>query len=236
MHSRHVTSGSDLERVAALTEPNRRRVYERLSQESEPVTRKHLADVVDIPENLVTFHLDRLAEAGVVRVLAAQPGSGRRGRPARRYEVAQDEVSASLPPRRYDVLAEVLALAEREQRDDESFLAAARRVAFGHGRQLGEQALQSMAGGRRSVTQLTWQLFAQLGYEPRRTGRSVVLDNCPFNRLRSTNTPLVCGVNHALAQGYLLGIEADSRLAAELDPTPERCCVVIRTAPAAAAS
>ena len=231
-----MAGGTDLERVAALSEPNRRRVYEQLSRESEPVTRKHLADAVDIPENLVTFHLDRLAEAGVVRVLAARRGPGLRGRPARRYEVAQDEVSASLPPRRYDVLAEVLALAEREQRDGETFLEAARRVAFAHGRQVGEQALQANRVGRRGITQQAWQLLALLGYQPRRTGRSVVLDNCPFNRLRSTNTSLVCGVNHALAQGYLVGIEAAGALAAELDPTPERCCVVIRTAPTAAAS
>lgn len=221
---------ADLERLAALTEPNRRRVYEQLSREGEPVTRKHLADTLDISENLVTFHLDRLAEVGAVRVVAAERGPGRRGRPARRYELARKEISASVPARRYDLVAEVLALGAREQQDGESFQDAAERMAFSYGRQVGEQALRAQPADRPAVTQQILQLLAGLGYEPRRKGRCMMLDNCPFERLRSTNTPLVCGVNLALARGFLAGSGAAEQLTAELDPTPERCCVLICTA------
>lgn len=218
-----------LERVAALREPNRRLVYERLSAAVEPATRKDLAERLDMSLSLVSFHLDRLVEADLVRVLPAQR-TARRGRPARRYEATDTEVSVSLPPRRYDLVAEILALAEAEQQSGEAFRDGALRTAFDHGQQLGRDCVATAPGRRTSPMRQAMRLLGELGYEPRRTGRRVVLENCPFERLRSVNASLVCPVNQALAHGCLAGLGLEEQLTAQLEPGPDRCCVQITPA------
>lgn len=216
-----------LERVSALAEPTRLRIYQQLVREAGPVGRRELAEILGISENLLTFHLDRLAEAGIVRVVPAKREAGRRGRPARQYELVGDEVVATVPPRRYDRIAEVLALAAREQQPDESFQAAAERVATGYGDQLGRQERAQSPSAPVDVT----SRLAGLGYQPRAQDVDVVLDNCPYDKLRQVNTPLVCGVNHALLGGYLAALGLGDGVTARLEPDSARCCVVIAGPP-----
>lgn len=220
-----VGSSGDLDRVVALHEPNRRRIYEQLSREDRPVSRRRLSDLLGIGENLLTFHLDRLADAGVVRVVAANREPGRPGRPARLYELVSQELAVSVPPRRYDLVAEVLARAALEQAPDETYQQAAERAAAAYGAALARTDLAARrytAGGGEQLT----HLLGALGYSPCGRGADVVLDNCPFDRLREVNTPLVCGLNHALLQGYLDGLGVTDRVA-RLEPDVARCCVVV---------
>ena len=74
---------------------------------------------------------------------------------------------------------------------------------------------------------VTCDLLAGLGYEPRREGDDVVLASCPFHALVADHTALVCGMNLALlgAAADELGPDAPT---ARLEPAPGRCCVVLR--------
>jgi len=57
----------------------------------------------------------------------------------------------------------------------------------------------------------------------------VHLANCPFAALATESRALVCGMNLALLEGVLQGVQARS-MRAVLDPQPPSCCVVLRSA------
>jgi predicted ArsR family transcriptional regulator len=50
--------------------------------------------------------------------------------------------------------------------------------------------------------------------------------NCPFHALAQAQTQLVCQMNHALVGG-LADALGPHHPVAELDPAPDRCCVVL---------
>jgi len=85
-------------------------------------------------------------------------------------------------------------------------------------------------GRRRSQRQATEALFQALidnGFEPSRDPDGIMLANCPFDTLAREETELVCGMNLALVRGALDGAGV-TKMTAELDPAPGRCCVRIR--------
>ena len=51
-----------IEAVASLGEPTRRRVYEHVSREPQPVGKDDVASTLGLPRTTAGFHLDRLAE------------------------------------------------------------------------------------------------------------------------------------------------------------------------------
>ncbi len=204
-----------VEAVGALREPVRRAVYEYAVSRTEPVGRDEVAEAVGIGRTLAAFHLDRLAEAGLLEVSYARrsgrtgPGAGR---PAKLYRRSVLEVEVSLPPRRYRSAAGLLAEAVDRSGADELLFAAARR----HGRSAGDAARE--AG--------LIDVLTQQGYEPESREGRIVLRNCPFHGLARDHPPLVCGMNLALLQGLLegLGQEGDK---ARMAPSADGCCVVI---------
>ena len=108
-------SGDDFdERVAgisALEHPLSRRVYRAVLQAGE-ASRDEVAASIDTARSVAAFHLDKLADAGLL-VSRFERVSGRSGpgagRPAKLYRRAEREIELSLPPRRYDLAAAVLA-------------------------------------------------------------------------------------------------------------------------------
>src|SRR3954468_24815962 len=102
-----------LARAALLLEPVRRRLYEFVAAQAEPVDRDAAAAGAGIGRPLAAFHLDRLAEAGLLDVnyrrRSGRTGPGA-GRPAKFYERARHgELNVSVPPRQYDLAATILA-------------------------------------------------------------------------------------------------------------------------------
>jgi predicted ArsR family transcriptional regulator len=214
---------NEISAVAVLNDPVRRRLYDYIVMQSDGVSRSEAAAAVGIQRTLAAFHLDRLAEAGLVDVtfrrLAGQAGPGS-GRPAKLYRRAAAEHQVSVPPRDYRAAAELLAEvvditgAEPElQRSARSRGAAAGRAARW---QAPTEPPDDLVAG---------VLTAQ-GYQPYRDGADIRLRNCPFHVLASRYPPLICGMNLALLEGLLEGAAATA-LEARLDPRPEDCCVVV---------
>jgi predicted ArsR family transcriptional regulator len=209
----------DLERLDALAEPTRRRLYAFVAGRGDAVGRDEAAAELDLPRHAVKFHLDRLVETGLLvaeyRRLSGRTGPGA-GRPAKLYRRAPGEVSVSVPPRRYAVVAGVLAEAvERAAAGEEELPDAVRRAARSAGARL---AGEGPAGVLEALT--------ALGYEPRAGAGRVELANCPYQALAEQHTGLVCGLNEALVEGLLPALEPAGATAA-LDPAPGRCCVVV---------
>lgn len=218
----------DVAALAVLVEPQRRRLYDALARAATPRTLGELCKELGLARTLAAFHVEKLVAAGLVESLAPEPAPGQPGRPSRKLRLTGRELTASVPPRRYDLIAEVLLDAATGQRPGEQLDVAARRSARARGAALADEFKPARRTGSHRRLEL---LLGRLGYAPAREGDVVTLRNCPFDRLRTTDQGLVCHINHALAQGYLDGVKADD-LTAELRPCADNCCVVITPAPA----
>lgn len=206
--------------LSTLGDPVRRRLYEHVAAQDGPVRRDEAAAAVGISRTLAAYHLDRLAEAGLLATSYARPEGQRgpgSGRPAKHYERLQEEVSVSLPPRNYPLLARLLADAVAS--DTTGTVRAALVTAAE------EEGRAAAEGG----TDLLATLGAG-GYEPALTDDGdVELRNCPFHQLSQRHTELVCGLNHVLLRA-LLAARGEEPDRAELAPREGRCCVVIHPA------
>jgi predicted ArsR family transcriptional regulator len=168
---------------------------------------------------VAAFHLDRLADQGLLAVEYRRP-SGRTGpgagRPAKLYRPIEDEVAVSVPERHYELVGGLLAAAVAESIDTgASVQDVLERTAYETGRTIGAAADNVLAA------------LEDGGYEPQRQDRdsgALALGNCPFHRLAQQFTALVCGVNLQLLRGVADGA-GDSSYIAMLDPSPGHCCV-----------
>ena len=203
--------------LSALADPVRRRLYEYVAGQDSPVRRDNAADAAGVSRTLAAYHLDRLADAGLLATSYARPegqtGPGA-GRPAKLYQRTDEELSVSVPPRSYDVLAGLLADAVS---GDES--GAVRDALLAAATEEGHKATRD---GEDLLTTLR-----RRGYEPEVVDGEIDLRNCPFHQLAQRHVELVCGLNHALLRG-VLSARGEDPDCARLAPRPGHCCVVIR--------
>ena len=224
--------------LAALGEPLRRALYRYVAAQPGPVGRDQAAEGVGVPRHVAKFHLDRLAADGLLEVEFRRPpgrGGPGAGRPAKLYRRASREVRVSLPERRYDLAARLLAQAiVAAERDCVPVAAALRQAAAGSGHALGVQARRAEpAAGRAALPAAASAALQAHGYEPRADpDGSLILTNCPFDALARDHAELVCGMNLELIEGLLAGL-GQPGLHARLDPAPGRCCVTVRQRPPA---
>jgi predicted ArsR family transcriptional regulator len=218
---------ADVASVAALSEPVRRALYRYVVAQDEPVSRDTAALGIGVPHHVAKFNLDRLVADGLLDVEYRRPpgrsGPGA-GRPAKLYRRAARDISVSLPERRYDlagrVMAEAITIAGRDGVPVDDAVHTAARTA---GRQIGESAEVDAAAPVRDAVS---EVLARHGYEPRVIDDEVVLANCPYHRLATDYTRLMCGMNLDLIGGLLEAV-CPGELSAALNPGPDRCCVTI---------
>lgn len=209
-----------LTRVAALEDPVRRALYLLVVERGGETSRDQAARGAGISRALAAFHLDKLVQLGLLEVtyrrLTKRRGPGA-GRPAKLYRRARVQLALSLPPREYELAAQLFAEALTGAGSRARLDRAARRL----GRRL---AGGTRAKGRRAFLTL---LQAQ-GYEPSTTADgTIVLRNCPFDSLARSHRDLACGMNRALVHGLKTGtgltgyqLLANSR--------PGMCCAMLR--------
>ncbi|MEV5173740.1 helix-turn-helix domain-containing protein [Streptomyces flaveolus] len=228
----------DIDSIALLQDPVRRRLYEYVAAQGREVGRNEAAEAAGVARTLAAHHLDKLADAGLLecgsRRLTGRSGPGA-GRPAKVYTRARVERSVSLPARDYRTAAELLAEAAEQAGLDAGLCAAARRRG---------EALRGSASPCGSLEE-AMRVLAARGYEPHLEGaegadgvqaaegtegttgdaaRVVRMRNCPFHAVAERFPPLVCGMNLALLEG-LLGTDGSVR--ARMDARPGECCVVV---------
>jgi predicted ArsR family transcriptional regulator len=200
---------TDLEAVASLAEPVRRALYDFVAASAEPVSRDDAAKAVDVSRQVAAYHLDRLADDGLLEVefrrLTGREGPGA-GRPSKLYRRSDRVHEVSIPPRRYELAARILLDAAREGHlDTGALIEAARRT----GREIGQVGLDAA--------------LEATGYEPVTEEGQTRFRNCPFHVLRDQDRDTTCGLNLALVEGMVES--SGSATDAVLAPEEGYCCV-----------
>ena len=120
----------------ALADPVRRELYRWVVAQAEPVSRDQAAAGAGVPRHTAKFHLDRLVADGLLetefRRLTGRRGPGA-GRPAKLYRRSARQLSLTLPPRQYELAAQIMAAALDGGGNPEALHTAAAEV----GRQAG---------------------------------------------------------------------------------------------------
>jgi predicted ArsR family transcriptional regulator len=223
--------------VAALNDPVRRALYRFVASSAEAVSREQAANAVGAQRALAAFHLDKLADEGLLDVefkrLTGRTGPGA-GRPAKLYRRSARQIDLTLPQREYDLAGLLLAGAiDAAETSGETVRAELERSSFALGRAMGEEA-HARVGPGAPVTEQREAFLAVLrehGFEPRLEGRDVVLANCPFHALAQRFTALVCGMNLHLLEGLRSALDVgDGELQPRLEPEPGQCCVKLCSA------
>lgn len=211
----------DTAAFVSLGDERRRRLYDYVVAQRRPVGRDEAAEAVGIGRPLAAYHLDKLAEAGLLDVVFSRPpgrsGPGA-GRPAKHYLRPERALAAQTPARNYALLARLLA--DAVDRAGPEPAGAACALAHEQGRRVGTELVSTgdIEGG-----------LAARGYEPHSDPDGTLrLGNCPFHSVATAHPELVCGLNHAFIEGVLEGAGAADKLA-ELDPRDGHCCVAIRS-------
>ena len=213
----------NLRAVSLLDEPVRRRLFDWVMDQNRPVGREEAARTLQISRPLATFHLDKLADAGLLgsgyQRLSGKTGPGA-GRPARVYWRGKREFNVNVPERNYERAAELFAIALEAHTG--GLPTPLREAAQEMGEQLGEDE-----HARNSTRRLMDALEAG-GYEPQVDASGAIrLLNCPFHALVQEHRPLVCGTNLALAEGLARGADVTDMVPV-LDSQPGYCCVSFR--------
>jgi predicted ArsR family transcriptional regulator len=210
--------------IGALADETRRALYAYVVAQREPVGREQAANAVGVAVHSASFHLDRLVDEGLLDVeyrrLTGRTGPGA-GRPSKLYLRSAREFAVSLPPRRYDLVGDILASAVDRATHGEPLADALEACAREEGVTMG----RTSAPGP-SLDALAAVLDTQ-GYESTVVADTVVLANCPFDALAQRHTDLVCSLNRSFVQGVADGLGCRD-VVASLEPQPGTCCVRAR--------
>ncbi len=217
--------------LAALDEPVRRRLYFYVAYRGRDVSREEAARAAGVSHALAGFHLDRLAEEGLLEVsfrrLSGRAGPGA-GRPAKLYRRSARQLEVSLPQRSYELAARTLAAAIGASGAGQA-RSALRKTARAIGERIGAQA-KPRSRARVTRTRLladAMEALSALGYEPDLVAGEIRLRSCPFHALIGEHRQVICRMNLALVQGVIGGL-ALSGVQPVLDTKPGRCCVVLK--------
>lgn len=223
----------DIAGIAALHEPVRRALYFYVVGQRADVGRDGAVQALGISRTLAAFHLDKLVEEGLLearyRRLTARRGPGA-GRPSKLYRRSDRQFAVSLPPRRYELAAQLLARGIRASEGAEPVTALAETAReFGESIGLEARRLAGAEAGCDEVLGAAETLLRDYDFEPfRGPADEIVLRNCPFHDLAVEDRDLICGMNLALMRGMVAGLRVRG-VVAVLDPQPGLCCVSVRS-------
>ncbi|MFC5337375.1 helix-turn-helix transcriptional regulator [Leucobacter denitrificans] len=225
-------SEASVNSIGALVDANRRRLYDYVSKQQNPVSREEAAKALSLPLTRAKFHLDRLVEAGLLeteyRRLSGKQGPGA-GRPSKLYRRASGTIEVSLPARRYDVMGRILAAAVEQAASGGDLEAAIRAASYAQGAAAVTPS-NTATSSPEAQLEVAGEVLARLGYEPEVTEHSVRLRNCPFDTLAQDHRGVVCAANVHYTQGAFDAAGCQG-VSAHLEPEEGYCCVKARLDP-----
>ena len=218
---------ADLMAVALLAEPTRQQLYLYMRDRQEPVGREESARATGIKPRLAAFHLDRMAEAGLLEVeyrrLSGRVGPGA-GRPAKLYSLSSRSFSVEVPQTRYALAASMMATALSDGGTAAGGAESLRNVATAVGQRLGDEIRRRTRAKAARLEAVQGQL-KQLGYEPQvQQSGEWTMRNCIFAELSVSHRELICPMNAAFLTGLVGGAHLPS-LRVRTGMARSGCCV-----------
>lgn len=205
--------------VAAVTnafgDPTRRDIYLFARTEPAGVTASEVAERFELHANVARHHLEKLTGGGYLEVNPSRvTGARAAGRPSKRYQATDVDHGLSLPARRDDILASLLAHAldllgpaEAERMADE--------VGYEYGRSLAArmgpgESHRSVRSALAAVADaLTAHGFAAHA-EAKGGNLTIVSECCPFGDAAQRYPHVVCAVDRGMIRGMLAGLYGDT--------------------------
>lgn len=189
----------------------RRRIYLLARSTQDGITAAQAAERCGVHPNVARHHLDKLNSGGYLAV-ELEAGSGRTGRPSKRYKSNGRPIDLEFPARRHDLMAMLLGRA-LELLPHHVASAMAEEVGEHYGRELAEQ--MNPGDGHRSMQSALHAVADALtahGFAARTQdhadGPSIVSGNCPFGDL-STQHPVICAVDRGIVRSMLLTLHGE---------------------------
>jgi predicted ArsR family transcriptional regulator len=227
---------------AALAAPARATLLDLLRAGGRPRDARELAEMCGLHVNTTRFHLDVLADAGLV---AREPRmSGRRGRPRLLYRAAAGPAAAETDSG-YALLAGMLAShwegadggSDASRRAERAGYATAAAM-IGHipPRRTADAGVDAGQSDLEASLAPIVALFAELGFAPEvvdeGSAAQLRLRACPFHSVAAAHPEVVCSLHLGLLRGALdeLGVPASAH---ELRPfvEPQLCTATLTPVP-----
>jgi predicted ArsR family transcriptional regulator len=194
-----------LEVSKALGEDTRFAIFGEIANAATPLTVKDLVAMFGMHHSAIRIHLNKLAEAGLI-VSHKLHQKGAVGRPQLAFRANPNTMTMTLPPRDYQMLAELAIGFTRSAGYSEPEMKAfgeqwghsymrTRGIALDDDRPL-ESSLRLFLEELEGMGMLsTWA--------PVNGGGTLGLANCPFGEIATRNLPTVCTIHQSVLRGML---------------------------------
>ena len=187
---------SDIVESAKHRVGRRSGVLKVLRTANAPMSIVAIAGALDVHPNTVRFHLDTLVSSGRVEHVSVDRRGP--GRPALMFQATRRMDPGG--PRRYRVLAEILAAGMADVEHSSAKALAAGRA---WGQQLKTPHTAETLDAEESIEHLI-DVLDDFGFAPERAGdEQVRLRHCPFLELATTQKEIICPVHLGIMQGAL---------------------------------
>ena len=181
----------------ALGDNTRYAIYLELARSPVPLSTADIATTLDLHQNTVRPHLERMRDIGLLEVDADSRGTV--GRPQHRYSLAADAPSLGLEPSGFRLLAGLLAGAA-------ALAGVEPEQAAIVGREQGRAAAALRIDAASCVDALVAEL-TDLGFDPAvgedGATTSVAFTHCPFRELAEAYPELVCHLHRGIVEGLV---------------------------------
>ena len=220
--------------LSTLDDRVRAEIFFYVARSGDYVTRDQAAKALRITRRMAAFHLDKLAEAGLVDVsfkrVSGRTGPGA-GRSSKLYRRSARRLNVSIPARNYELMARLLASALKRTKGASAphqLESEARSFGLSIGAAASTQV--SRPSNRKRQLKVLVDELTRLGFEPFDDGNGTLrLRNCPYHDMAREDPDLVCSMNLNLMRGVTEGLAL-----ADVSPTREpiegMCCVAFHIA------
>ena len=205
--------------TAVLADGTRYRIYRSIvEQPGDEVTVADVAGQFGLHPNVARMHLGKLEQAGLLATSLRRGPTG--GRPARLYRLSDKVASLIMPPRRYDLLAELALKALAESADLERVAAVCRESGAEAARVSIAEHPEYRNVDREGLVSAILEVGEVVGMLPEVSWHDSILAidvrNCVFKELSAGQPELVCVMHHAFLEGFIEQF-ADSGSAAAVE-------------------
>jgi len=194
-----------LEVSKALGEDTRFAIFSEIANAATPLTVKDLVAMFGMHHSAISIHLNKLEEAGLI-VSHKLHQKGAVGRPQLAFRANPTTTSLTLPPRDYQMLAELAIGFTRSAGYSEPEMSAfGEKWGRGHVRTrgIGADGDRPFAGSLQLFRAELDDMGVTSTWNAVNGGGTLALTNCPFGELAVRNLPLVCTMHQSVLRGML---------------------------------